>query len=348
MMLYISRFAGIERFGVTDTDDGVETVVSLSQLKNILGMGIEVLGVDAVVHPFRGPRSIDIRTVKVCPPNVKGTTAQAKALIMYGVDVRSDKGRVTSVSWLYDKVGKNDGPVRIRLSEHGNLLENFSFARTGTIPTGMRLIFVLDDKIKVKKQSFQRFFDHYGCLVLDVSEVTSHRTLQYAYEEYFVQHRGDIEDVDRHIIDTEEHRVIWKAIGVVYSGALRYSGQSDDTSAVVAKHFMKDFRDMRDLDFRIRSNVKDLQHAVIYASQIMRHKEFWQSNPTDYKKVRDNDENALLFMQNHLMSNYYKAQRFMNYLLWFNPTTEVQKIYVDMCVRLNNWILWLAESNHWF
>lgn len=159
-MLYISRYlypirvggligykgmwsdAGEIRYGVVDTDDNVEQIVTSSQLWECHNKGIDIQGVylerGRFIHavPYQDSRYM--------------TKFQTKLLVMNHVDIRVYKKAITSITWDSSKISS---PVSIRLSNFGSRLADY--ALYNAVHSGKHdVTFILDNRIKFSKWSF--------------------------------------------------------------------------------------------------------------------------------------------------------------------------------------------------
>ena len=136
-MLYISRRIGSELFGVVDTDDDTEEVVSTAKLEDCVKRnGLVIEGVERF-QDFR-------HRARILPQQFADTLSrqQIKARMVYGVDITVYNGAITSILW--DEL---KAPATLRLSDFGSELgdcilychENYSTPK---------LTLVFDDGIK--------------------------------------------------------------------------------------------------------------------------------------------------------------------------------------------------------
>lgn len=138
-MLYISRYVDFQKYGVVDTDDGVEQVAVRSDIINYIRAGVQIRGVTL------GKRC------KFVPYQPTGTFSayQSKLLAVAGVDTTVYDGIISRITW--DKcVAKS--PVDIMLSKLGSALGPFALGYNEYIgPT--KVILVFDDSIDVLSHS---------------------------------------------------------------------------------------------------------------------------------------------------------------------------------------------------
>ena len=212
-MLYISRYVwkpegvlGKDGFlnhmlyGVVDTDDKVEEVVTLDVLEDASFdskckiHGVELWGSAGDIYsilPYQDPNKL--------------TSLQMKTSMFKNVDVVVWKSRITGIKFHPEKMTK---PVSIRLSDFANKCEscifhaNFVNEDASYVKSAdqYRLTIVLDDKVRFDKGTF--ILGHFGSVVLgkgglgvviDMREMTNNRRAMSVYGQLY-QARGDMID----------------------------------------------------------------------------------------------------------------------------------------------------------
>ena len=161
-MLFISRRvadtvchdsgAPKEYYGVVDTDDDVETVISFSDLFEIVNAGIQIEGVktERMIGPKRG---WNLRITGVFPYQLSSSKQSAKALLVGGVTVSSYKSTVTGITWNPVSLGVN---VKLRLSNFGDSCADYIIDCLVVGEHKHLVVLVFDDNLKsVTEHSFQ-------------------------------------------------------------------------------------------------------------------------------------------------------------------------------------------------
>lgn len=337
-MLYVSRIAGINKWGITDSDDNVETVVTLSQLEKYILLGLQIEGVEANVRMYRGRQKVEVLRVRVYQDAAHSTAQRAKAIVMQGIDMRVKGGKILSVSW--DSSRLKD-VTTIKLSGYGQKCENFIFVST-PLPT-TKVIIVVDDRVQIKKQTFKRVFNLTN-VTLDIRNCTNPKTATYIYEEYYLGYNGMDSNVGNRILDNTDRQELWKAIDVVFHGRAHWHTMPMGISVEVSKKFEREFSDFANLKLELCDGQLHLQNLQIYANRIAHEKAFWRSNCQDYDTVKEKDEHVLHAIRVCVPCNYYKMTRFINFMEWFYPSDAIQSVFVELCNRANNWFLDEAEA----
>ena len=148
-MLYISRYIGKHRYGVYDTDDGVEEEVSKQDLTKVACIfGIDIEGIVYKRTTIMGGMRI-IDTVSPYQSVDSVSSLQTKTLMLYGVDIKTWKNMITSVR--YD-VGRVTAPVDIRLSDFGSVVADRILFGNSESSCG-KVTLILDDKLQYSEYS---------------------------------------------------------------------------------------------------------------------------------------------------------------------------------------------------
>ena len=180
-MLYISRGVGHGAFGVVDTDDGVEEVVSAQDIVKYCGSDprLEINGVKLTANGS---------VYSITPYQVPelATKQQIKTKLLQHVDVRVFRGAVSGIFWNANLIKT---PITIRLSDFGEscwdgiLIGNDSDG-------GVKITLVLDDKIRIGEVSFRMpFGTNLGPngmgVVFDVREMSNGPSVYNVYQSVF-------------------------------------------------------------------------------------------------------------------------------------------------------------------
>ena len=204
-MLYISRYIDIGTYGLVDTDDGREEVVSLLELSDaVYNHNIQIYGVDKKENFLCVLDSY----VHVYQPAETLTREQLKLRMLGLVDIKCYKDMITSISWRGELIKK---PIRIRLSDFGTDCADYLFAHSNEYGTH-KVTLVLDEKIHFGPESFcvktfdDSFVAAYGIgVVFDVSELST-KTARKIYGLFM----GDLYTAESSIIDKHWRKKNWK------------------------------------------------------------------------------------------------------------------------------------------
>lgn len=340
-MLYLSKRVGNDKFGITDTDDNTETVVCYRDLVKTVRLGIEIQGVETEWRNFRGEQMLCIKRTTVQQNEAYLTTKQVKTKALKGVDVIVSGDEITSINW-DDRIVK--AGTRIRLSDYGSKCADSILFIPFQEHTS-RIIIVLDDKVRIKKNTF-----HDACRTkaqIDLSEVTNQRHVKFVYDEWI--ENGRVIPVDEFVIDDPVRMEKHEAIGVVCTGENFYKKKfSAEASAGVELMFYGEFDRIAKSQLHYVSGFDAKQRAKDHIRIISKDVYFWRGVGQEYRDVRYRDD---LDIFSTLMAvttcNPQMLFRFKNYLQFFEPSERMKEIYVDFCVRANCWLLDLAREYHW-
>lgn len=158
-MLYVSRFIG-DNYGVVDTDDDVETVISHDYLESIINQGLLIKGVET---SGRCPNKV---ILKVRPVVYRDKAKAVKSFFCYGYEVIVNAGRIVAIGV---KGKKSDANVEIRLSNFAKVVGDdiLRYLPKRHSP----LILVLDDSLEFSLSSFKSWYDR--GVFLDLRELKS-------------------------------------------------------------------------------------------------------------------------------------------------------------------------------
>lgn len=342
-MLYISRCAGVDKWGVTDSEDGVEQVVNNSYLVKARQLGIEIEGVEYSCYPVNGRNVYYVSRCTVYQPGLGAAGKAAKALVLKGVDVKLNGDKIVTIDWNQKILGKNG---KVRVSDFGTQCENFMFSHCHNPLPNTSITIIMDDKLKIRPKAFSRFFAHYG-LVLDLRELSDDKYAGYAYNEYICVYNGNIEMLPLKILDMQDRMDLWTAIDIVYHGTKNRSEFSDEINAKVADKFTVEFVKLSKIELILSTEAYDLENAMHYCRRVARNADFWYSKHQDFDIVITCDEGIFPFIQNSCKSNFFAWSRFRNFIMAFPPNEHIKKAYVELCNRVNNWILDEGLNRGW-
>lgn len=342
-MLYISRIAGMNKWEVTDTDDGVSQIVGVAGLRHALISGVEIKGVEIVTKVIGGFETLDVGKVEVYQPALKSTGKRAKAMTLLGIDVRVDGPKILQFTYVPSLLKQT---TTVRLSDIGSECANFVFTSCRRLDRDMSMTIILDDKIKIRAQTFSKFFNNIG-IVLDIRELSSDKMAGYVYEEYITRYNGAIEFIDKRILDNPERQAFWRAVDIVHHGKIPEKKPSAEINLMVGKRYIAEFDKLSNIKLSLRDDKLALVNAEAYAKHIVSDDKFWKSQCQDFGQVRIYDYGVLRFIQDCVPCQYFKWSYFRHYMVAFEPIDEIKAIFVKLCNRVNNWALDLAVERCW-
>lgn len=149
----VERFS-TAKFGVVDTLDYKEQAVTLGELLYALSFGIQIRGVELDGAIVRG----------IVPYQIpdKATPLQTKLMMLRHVSVAVYDGKITGITWDNAKITK---PVRVRLSDFASECDGMIFAgqaSRGVVPTDVKLIVEIDDKISLNHLTLSVYAGVFG------------------------------------------------------------------------------------------------------------------------------------------------------------------------------------------
>lgn len=196
-MLYVSQNYGDHLYGVVDSEDDTEEIVSIDKLHDIVNLGVSIKGVKTrtIVTSDGVVKSIYFVSPVQNPETM--TAAQTKLAVLSRVNVCVYHDIVTSVKWDTNEIMS---PVTIRLSDYGHILGRLAFSNNTLDDGGNKLTVILDDKFHIHQNTIPqaRTFSQLG-VVFDLRELTHEQVARVVYWGV----RGEF-DPDSRIIDSPE------------------------------------------------------------------------------------------------------------------------------------------------
>lgn len=177
-MLYLSRHIGPFEFGVVDSDDDVETKVSMVQLKNIAcEKGLKIAGVHVAPTGLSCSRSI----TKVIPYKYPAyqTVDCVKAYAVLGVGVTLWRDHIVSIE-RFD--GYSD--IVLRLSDYGSILADKFLSRSTMFRDERKMTLVFDDSLTLLPYALINLVHGYSFynVFLDIRAVRNVNLVRCIYE----------------------------------------------------------------------------------------------------------------------------------------------------------------------
>lgn len=212
-MLYISRFVGLQKYGVVDTDDGVEEVCDMSDLFDaVCKHELDIAGI--VPDRYWGSTGVNSaltrqfteRTISVYQPNDTMSQLQVKTKVLKKISVLIYNGVLVSLTWNPKELTE---PVTLRLSDFSKSLGDCFLARN-SFSGQHHVTLILDDSLEFTEYSFRR--RHYGGLtesfssigvLFDMRELSD----QVAEKIYASLYEECTSDNIYHIIDSDERKM---------------------------------------------------------------------------------------------------------------------------------------------
>lgn len=196
-MLFVSRHIGISGYGVVDTDDGSEEVVTSSEAAYYT----EVLGLD-----IKGvARRHDSNAVSLEPyQSVETMTPlQVKTNLINHVDVRTFGSAITLLTFREEEI---TSPVTVRLSDFGDTLEDCILSEN-KCSGSYKIILIIDDGIKsLTEQSLRMGMYGWGAelgglgedglgVVIDIRELSDDDLAFKVYEQVYAYGDAPIDEM---------------------------------------------------------------------------------------------------------------------------------------------------------
>ena len=350
-MLFISRYIGQQKFGVVDTDDGVETVCTYSDIvEYVIDMGISIAGVETTYVEQRGKQRLAVRSVNPYQNPSSLTRDQVKMKMLNGVDVKTHGSQIVAI----DIVGNAlPNPVTIRLSDYGDTCGEYIFVRTAFVQG--KLVIVLDDKVKLNSKSLKNFIDR--GVVIDMREVKARKTIEYVSHELSVNSRWmEITAFDM-VIDDSARIDFYKACTILqretnYRPQIQHISDIVSHPAVINRQIAKKFKaEFMAIARAQYASVRQLRWANFTKQYV----QFVNSSQGRELMARGRYEElrASRFVEMFgcfrevSTCNKNVLRRFENYVKYFDAVPEVQEAFVRFCRLGGEWLIELGRKQGW-
>jgi hypothetical protein len=310
-MLYISKALAYSNYAVMDTDDGVEEVYKLSELRRfVLVDGLDIKGC-TVSEDGTGV------FVKVVSPNQ--TLFQVKNQMLNGIDIQVSNGEIVSIALV--KPLTQD--LTVNLSDFGTVLgKHFIATYTEDIrgkTNGHSLILVIDEKITAYKNSFNRFYVGFGNkhnVVLDIQSATD--SLARQLYNWFKSDSGFyLNDIGVYVRDNKVRQGYYMAEQVVFRG--QYSMQRRNNISYTIPASRDAVRKMPEVMNGGKIYGKKKESFLLKACKNM------NMNTPFYKGSGDFEVSVELFVNDCVKPNYEIDESYFNIMGYFESDEMPKK-----------------------
>lgn len=331
-MLYLSRFIGEFAYGIVDTDDDVETVVSRSELRNlVMKLGLKIEGIE-VGGSYEGIKSMTVYQ----DPRYR-TVAQTKAKAILGVDITLFRGEIVRIK-LGDMALKA-GFLRLRLSDYGTKIDGRCPITTPRGSDKFKLVLVLDDKIKVEDIAPKVGLNG---LCIDISELSDENVVSGCYNGLAVTAGVDHEQWDEYLIDNGDRDLFWRYLYLLsqtYENLnkrfkeLEHRGHKIEIAEKLEDKFFWDWAALTTVDLRsefhrvlTRRAIEEFMHTYVDKR--------WKISKAcnDYVIIRPRMKCLCTLLRVWTQIHAVDITRFQNYIGYFDVSPQVQ----GLCIELYN------------
>lgn len=199
-MLYLSRVVEDDRFGIVDTDDNVETVVTRTQLSEI---AVELKLPVAGVTIMQGNMGWYIKQISVWQDNQYSTQLQIKTKTLLSIDVTLFKDEIVGIKVLKPLQQE----VVLKLSDYAKKVSTFAMIR-GT-RGGFGVVLKFDDSLIITGDCF---ISNAPGVKFDVRDVTKWDILRSVYEYIVEQYPADVTTWRSNILDLPSRSAFWTCV----------------------------------------------------------------------------------------------------------------------------------------
>ena len=330
-MLYVSRYLGNDNYGVVDSDDGVETIVTAEEILHyIKDLNLEIAGV-VPVRKGRWKKIIGILDIR--PYAFKRSGLQLKTQMLLGVDVGVYDDEITEVN-INNEVAQE--MVRVRVSDFAHRMYWGTPVRWSKWGQS-HIVFVLDDSVTMwgEYPRLNNWAIHW-----DISEVTNVHLMHEVYLELAAYHY-DRCAYDDCVINTPERDAFWRFWFDLKQKTNRFRVIDDvvkllpdrDTLGVaIYEEFKGEFHNLPDNIDKNRTKEALLGRARALFSTV-------QPSLETYDTLLENSDIIFGILNSKKRKKYASLYRFEKYIKLFETTEDVKLIYVRLCWKVYSVIM---------
>lgn len=324
-MLFVSRLIGATNYGVVDTDDGVEEIITDVDLIRITKLGLEIKGIDAdgFARCYQDPLTMSL--------------LQIKTNAIDGVSVFVYKDYITSIRRSAPSLRPG---TRIRLSQFGKRFSDYVLEQVMDW-NKIDLVLVVDDQFELTYPS-TNIAPMFG-VAFDITEVTNEEAAQAIYSSY--RRYSSSLKLSEFCIDRPDRMNYQQALLALSTGEHDKGVTFTlETWARIREEFTPKFQSIDLGELHFNSTTRD---GKAYMKDIRSAAEFWRSRCQDCFEVLAHDCETFDAIGRLANAGGRPLRWFHNYLMFFPLTDELKRVYVDLCNTFNNWFLDYAEEAGW-
>ena len=348
-MFYVSRIVGHGRYGVVDTEDGCEDIMTTAEIKHaVIDMGVEIKGVS--LRANRGGRPA-LNPIVVYQPSGVASRTQVKAKVLHGLDIKKNGDTISSI-----EINQVMNCGSVRLSSYGTKFGAYVFKSRKILGN---VTFVLDDSLEIDKRTFKDWWQ-FGGISMDLRLVTNQKIVDAVLEAIdlgFDVAVGELSELNRRVLDRPERHgyavALWvistefvndKQIAVVQPFIGRISPSVQE---LIRKKYYRKFLNLGKSPVKIREDVMlsdlDIKHGIIVA---LRQAGLNADSSFDDWK-RETVKYGFVSSLEYVVKTDFKALMALhNYVMLFNAEDDIKKSYVQYCDKACE-AIWVAYKTRW-
>lgn len=331
-MLYVSRMVDYDKYGVVDTDDDVETVVTTKELSELVyKYGLDIKG--TVKH-----EKAYLETLRnVIPYQDKRyySPLQSKTKTLLGVDVRTYKGEIVRIM---ATGGVTKGDTEIRLSDFGERMSGRAVVQWDYNPANLKLVLVVDDKIQLEQP--YPSVTSYG-QIWDIREMKRESIAEAMYRELLNSPYIDYTVWGSHIRDSKDRESYWRAVHYLDQNVKDEKAYLLQLSTIkglssISEHlgamYRMEFTTLAHLgvDF-IKDATWYKDNIVDFASPYIVSDRFPFRPQRDYEWLRVSFIRVFNLLKVSNEFSYYTVRRFENFIRYYPVPDDIKVLYVALC-----------------
>lgn len=356
-MYYISRRIGMNKYGVVDTEDGHEDVMTVDDIEYATcEMSVRIEGV-TLRSRRSGPTTYAVvDSIDVYTPQGSRQAKEVKLNFLRGVDIKTSNGVIVEITW---SKPKDDTNRVIRLSDYGTscavgvlVKEARAFYRINKEQQFVTI--VLDDKIAIERKTFKKCAG--SGAVFDLREVKNLNTVEWFYTE-MIADKPSVKHLRKVVIDDPNRLDLWIGSLILNTGDCNLTGTVANPMAVnswVTARFFNDFTHFPEkFNYTLEPDEKPFEYrANVYGEYVrflIQYKSlaYCEEYGTCYRQWRMTSETRMRqIVVNHMKgARSVTLTRLENYLKFFNPPKEVRDAFVRFYNRVNQELIAWGRKN---
>lgn len=328
-MLYISRKTGEHHYGVVDTDDGVETIVTDAEIRSVVfKYGIKIEGV------LEGHRNDSLYLIRPVHGPGSQSKLQLKWKALYGIDVVIYDEEIQYVS-RDDIVYQKD--IALRVSD---LACKFSGHALLMINGNQLLTFVVDDKVEFTHCLPQAGFGAFN-IGWDISELSNDGLADVFYRCFLRGMSMEFSDWDRFVKD-RPGRGDWARYACFVKDTQVHNAEEykkllfrPDYAVIserVFDYFSVEFTQICETDILhslfVSMPIEDFKHLVedMLAEDIS-----WAATCKDFERLSTEFLGVCRFLKLVSTIHSYSLTCMENYIRYFKSPKRMQALFIKLC-----------------
>lgn len=348
-MFYVSRIVRNGLYGVVDTEDNREDLMTTSEIRHaVIDIGITIKGVSLTGN--RGGR-VGLKAIEVYQSAGAGSRVETKAKVLYGLDIKKTGDVVSSIMV---RQGVSCGTVR--LSTLGTKFGAYVF-KSGNVQGDV--IFELDDSVEIDKRTFKDWWKFSG-IVFDLRQVTNMKIVDAVLDAIDMRVNVPIDKLymlNIRVLDGVERALYANALWILQTEFVNAKqvnaiapymhSITPEAQALALKRYRRKFLNAAKSEVGIRDDVMlsdlDIKHSIIAD---LRGKGLNGKSSFDDWKCETMKHGFISSLEYVVKTDFKTLIALQNYAMFFNAEDDIKQAYVTYCDKACD-AIWKAYKTRW-